>query len=362
MIRPNKQLRNTFKSIIFSTTTTNFLAQSIAFNLRYRHIDKKLFKKTLSNEVIKNYRKKWNRFGYPVELKTLLLSYNLSGVVDLNIVPENIFAAVIEPQINYYKDKQLSLISTKNFYEKWFNDPQVFPMSYLHKIDNIFYDQNLERIEDLEAYFRNNLINYPVICKPSLGTAGGEGVKSINTLEELKASLDTYNHLVVQEKIKQNGYLNTINPGINSIRTCLYRDLSGKFKVLNNSIRFGINGSLDNETAGGIVCNIKNDGRLNRYAVSKYCDTYTEHPNSKVIFDDIKIPKYDNLMMAATKIADQIPLCNLVSLDMCLDSNNNWRCIEINLDNQTIRFSQYAGKGFFGDFTDEVIDRVLRGL
>lgn len=359
MLKPNKKMKNTLKTIVFSTTPSNFLTQSIAFNLRYRHIDRKLFKKTLSNKVINSYRKKWACFGYPVEIKTFLLSYNLSGIIDLNIVPENIFAAVIEPHINYYKDKQLSLISTKNFYEKWFGNKDTFPQSYFHKIDGIFFDSNLNIINDFDSYINDISLNYPLICKPSLGTGGGEGVRLIYSLKELKESLSSYRNLVIQERISQNAYLDKINPGINSIRTCLYRDLDGDFKVLNNSIRFGVDGSLDNASAGGIVCNIKEDGYLNSYAVSKYCDVYTEHPNSKAVFADIKIPNYDDLTVVATKIANQIPLCNLVSLDMCLDINNNWRCIEVNLDNQTIRFSQYAGKGFFGKYTDEVIMRVL---
>lgn len=362
MLKPNKKMKESLKSIIFSTTPSSFLAQTIAFKLRYRHIDKKLFRENLSKEIIDRYKQRWQRLGYPVEIKTFLLSYNLSGVIDLNIVPENIFAAVIEPHINYYKDKQLTLLSTKNFYEKWFSESQVFPISYLHKIDNIFYDSNLQRIENIDSYLKDNVFDYPLISKPSLGTAGGEGVKTINSLQELKDSLSIYNNLVIQEQIKQNSYLNIINPSINSIRTCLYRDTNGGFKVLNNSIRFGVNGSLDNETAGGIVCNIKEDGYLNSYAVSKYCEMYTKHPNSNVTFSEVKIPNYNDLNKTAIKIASQIPLCNLVSLDMCLDNNNNWRCIEVNLDNQTIRFSQYAGKGFFGDFTDEVIDRVLKSM
>lgn len=359
MLESQKELRKKLKPIVFSTTPTSFLVQSIGFSLRYRNVNKKLFKKNLSKEVIRSYKEKWQIFGYPVEIKTLLLSYNLSGVVDLNIVPENIFAAIIEPHINYYKDKQLTLLSTKNFYEKWFSEPQVFPKSYLHKIDNIFYDPNLQRIEDIDSYLNDNVFEYPLISKPSLGTAGGEGVTTINSLQELKDSLSIYNNLVIQEKIKQNSYLNTINPSINSIRTCLYRDSDGGFRVLNNSIRFGVDGSLDNETAGGIVCNIKEDGYLNNYAVSKYCEVYQKHPNSNVIFSEVKIPNYDDLNKAAIKIANQIPLCNLVSLDMCIDNNNQWRCIEVNLNNQTIRFSQYAGRGFFGKYTDEVIMRVL---
>lgn len=357
--RLNSKTKNSIKSIAFSTTQSNFLVQSIAFKLRYRKINKRLFKKGLSADILDNYREKWQQLGYPVETKTLLLSYNLSGRVDLNIIPENIFAAVIEPSINYYKDKQLSLLSTKNFYEKWFNNSGVFPKSYLHKIDGIFYDPELNRIDDIDFYLVNYNFEYPLICKPSLGTAGGEGVKTIESLDELIHSLESYKHLVIQEKIKQNSYLSSINPGVNSIRTCLYRDLSGNFNVINNSVRFGINGSLDNETAGGIVCNIHDEGQLNEYAVSKYCNIYYNHPNTGITFSDIKIPNYDELIKISVELANQIPLANIVSLDMCLDENNNWKCIEVNLDNQTIRFSQYAGKGFFGDFTNEVIQCVL---
>lgn len=200
------------------------------------------------------------------------------------------------------------------------------------------------------------VFKYLSTCKLSIGIAGGIGIKAINNLKEV---LSTYENLACQEKIIQSKLIDRINPGINSIRTCLYRTRSGKFKVLNNSIRFGVAGSLDNETAGGLVCNIGNNGYLNTYAVKKYCEKHKIHPDSKVSFSDIVIPFYDNLFQVAEMIANQIPLCNLVSLDMCLDINNNWRCIEINLAEQTIRFAQYAGVGFFGDYTDEVIKGVL---
>jgi len=116
---------------------------------------------------------------------------------------------------------------------------------------------------------------------------------------------------------------------------------------------------LDNETGGGIVCNIDENGVLNKYAVNKYCNKYLMHPNSGVIFEGIKIPFFNQLIELSEKIANEIPLCNLVSLDMCLDAENKWRCIEVNLEGQTIRFSQYAGKSFFGKYTDEVLERVL---
>lgn len=359
MLSLNYNSKKIIKTLVNTTTPSRFIAHSILWDIRYKKVKKELFKKTVSDDIINKYKKKWGVFGYPVEIKTFLLCYNLSGKIDFNIVPENIYSALIEPSLNPYKDNELSFLATKNIYEKWFVETKVFPKNYLNKIDNLYYDSQLKIIKDIDSYIDTYDFKYPIICKPSIGTAGGEGVITINTPKELKNSLDTHSNLVYEEKILQNTYINVINPGVSSIRTCVYRNMNGDFEVLNNSIRFGINGSLDNETAGGVICNIHDKGQLNKYAISKYCDKYEKHPNSGVEFSKVTIPFYADLIEISKQVAEQIPLCNLVSLDMCLDVDDNWRCIEVNLNNQATRLSQYAGKGFFGEFTDEVIKRVL---
>lgn len=336
-----------------------FISQTLAFRKRYKKINKDLFKKNLGSEHIQKYIEKWSVFGFKVEVDTFILCYNLSGIIDYNIVPENLFAAVIEPKLNKYKNKQLSFIAIKNIYSKWFEGEDIFPKIYLNKIDGIYYDGYLKAIDDLDNYLNNVEINFPIICKPSLGTAGGQGVKTLKNLEDMKNNLDFYDNLVFQEKIVQHDSLQKIHTGINSIRTCLYRTKSGKFKVINNSIRFGVNGGIDNLTAGGMACNIHDNGKLNSYAVKKYCEKFFNHPNSNVRFSEVVIPNYSNLFEVTEYIANQIPLCNLVSLDMCLDINGRWRCLEINLTSQTIRFAQYAGKGFFADYTDDIIKDLV---
>lgn len=350
-----KNIRNTISDF---EKARKFKNSTKAFKKRYKKIEPSLLKNSLDKKTIDLYKNKWSAFGKVVELDTLLLCYNLSGKLDLDVVPENIFSAIIEPALNCYKERELSFISVKNIYEKWFEGKDIFPKSYFHKINDVYYDSQFGIIEDLTSFINDTNFIYPLICKPSMGTSGGVGVRAIKSLEELASSLDSYDNLVYQEKIKQNKQIEKINPSINSIRTCLLRTKSGKFKVINNSIRFGVNGSLDNETAGGIVCNIDENGKLNDYAVSKYCEKYKFHPNSKVVFANTTIPLYDGLIEVAENTANQIPLCNLVSLDMCLDDNNKWRCIEVNLNSQTIRFRQYSGFGFFGKYTDEVIEKV----
>lgn len=347
-------MNNTLKNIVdFLKFRYYYFDRTITFKNRYKNIDKELFVNSLDKDILKKYKEKWSVFGLKVECNTFILCYNLSGKIDYNIIPENIFAAVIEPRINPYKE--LLFFDVKNIYEKWFNQKNIFPKSYFHKIDNIYYDSNMELIMDIDAFLKNSNITFPIIIKPSKDTQGGKGVEKVNEFPGLLYRMKKDRNLVFQELIVQNEYLNSINPGINSIRTCLYRTETNGFKVLNNSMRFGINGGLDNLSGNGIVCNINEDGTLNHYAVNRYGIKHFEHPNSKVLFKDIIIPHYDNLNKKAIIIANQIPLCKLISLDMCLDENNNWRCIEINTSGQTIRFAQYAGKGFFGKYTDEII-------
>lgn len=350
------------KNIFYIMSKYKYYSKTRAFKNRYKNINEALFDNNLDEDIIYKYKERWKVFGVKVEIDTFLLCYNISGKVDYNIIPENIFAFIIEPSLNKYKNKELSFIAVKNFYEKWFNKTDVFPKSFFHKVDNVYYDNKLNVIEDIEFFLDNEDFKYPMICKPSMGAAGGIGVKLIYSLNEIKQSLDTYDNLVYQEKILQNKSIDQVNPGMSTIRTCLYRTKNGSFEVINNSIRFGVDGSLDNLKNGGVACYIGEQGRLNNFAVKMYCDKHLVHPNSKVEFSSIVIPFYKDLYEVTEAIANQIPLCNLVSLDMCLDVNNNWRCIEINLNAQTIRFAQYAGVGFFGKYTDEVINRVLNEM
>ncbi|WP_180002633.1 MULTISPECIES: sugar-transfer associated ATP-grasp domain-containing protein [Acinetobacter] len=351
---------NFLKEILFFVEKKYlFYVHTKAFQERYMKVNQELFVNKLSKKDIDAYIRKWSCFGVKVEINTFLLCYNLSGKLDYNIVPENIFASFIEPSLNKYALKESSFLAIKNIYEKWFKVSEFFPKSYFHKIDNIYYDRDFNIITNIDNFIDQLDIVFPIVCKPSLGTAGGDGVYFLKSKADIRQALNRYSHLVFQEKIYQNSYIDKIHSGISSIRSCLYRDDTGKFKILNNSIRFGINGGLDNVSAGGLSCKIDSNGRLNSYAISKYCEKYSFHPNSNIYFSDIVIPCYSDLLKSVEKISNEIPLCNLISLDMCLDINNNWRCLEINLYNQTIRFAQYAGEGFFNEYTDDLIKRVV---
>lgn len=309
---------------------------------------------TLSEK--KYYLNYWKAISPHISLKTVEISKSLSGKFDKHIVPEEIFPLYIEPHLN--SDMNIGFLENKSFYNKWF-DYGIFPQDYFHKIDGHYYDSNLEQIQDINEFINEYIkeSNFPLIVKPNKDSYGGANINSVNNKEELIYILSQHSDLVIQEKLEQSELLNKFNPeSINSVRVCLYRDRTGKFNVINTSLRMGKDGSLDNETAGGIVCNIKSSGYMNEYAVDKYALKYFTHPNSGVAFKNKLFPMYQELLDASIDIANHVLSARLVSLDMALDSSNKWRCIEINLKGQTIRFAQYAGEPFFGDFTDEIIE------
>jgi hypothetical protein len=118
----------------------------------------------------------------------------------------------------------------------------------------------------------------------------------------------------------------------------------------------GRGGSLDNETAGGIVCFLAPDGRLNSYAVDKHAGRFDEHPDSGVRFAEGAIPNCATLWDRARGLGSRLPYMRLAGWDFYLDRTDEWRCLEVNLAWHTIRFAQYAGHPFFGSFTEEVRD------
>src|SRR5690606_22602192 len=144
--------------------------------------------------------------------------------------------------------------------------------------------------KNIDIFIDDFDIHYPIVLKPSVDSFGGKDIYFIKNKEELKITHRNFTNLVVQEKIEQSKLMSKFNPdSINTIRVCLLK-VDGDFQVINASLRMGKDGSLDNETAGGIVCNIFTDGKLNSYAVDKQCRKFKEHPNTHIVFDEEFLP------------------------------------------------------------------------
>lgn len=350
------KLKKIFKKLLFYKT---IVSVKLSFKKRHSAIENNgEYKKIeLTPEEVKEYKDYWSVISKNVNLKTAEICKSFSGKFDKRIIPEEFFPLYLEPKLNSLSN--ISFLENKSIYNKWFGKG-IFPNCYFHKINGNYYDSQLNKIDDIIAYIEALDINFPIVYKPNVDSYGGKDVYFLNSKNEIIDKNKEFINVVVQEKLVQHHSLNKIySESINTIRVCLLRrPFNNEIVVLNASLRMGKDGSLDNETAGGIVCNIDNNGFLNTYAINKLGQRFFKHPNSNVQFENIIIENYLALIQTSINIAEKLVFANLISLDMCLDNSGNWRCIEINLGGQTIRFSQYAGRPFLGEYTDEIIKYI----
>jgi len=311
-------------------------------------------------EVEAAHRALWSPFGTRFTLDTLRIGYGASGRADPRLVPEEIFAADIDRILNPHE--WAGFFSHKSLYARLFpNLP--FPECFLHCLGGDYFDRDLQPIGSEAVARIIDGLTYPVVLKPNTDSSGGAGITFPKSPDELRRDAADKQNFLVQPLIEQHPFLAAFNThGLNTLRVYTYRSvLTHEVHVLNAALRMGKDGSLDNETAGGIVCYIHPDGRLNDYAVDKYGVPFSEHPNTRIRFDGaLVVPRFAEMQALCAKMATYIPHMHLLGWDMILTADNEWKCIEVNLSGHTIRFAQYAGQPFFGEFTQEVIDYCLK--
>ena len=112
-------------------------------------------------------------------------------------------------------------------------------------------------------------------------------------------------------------------------------------------MRFGTGKSyVDNWSAGGIAVGIDhNKGRLKEIAYDKFGKQYTEHPVSKIEFNNYKIPQWDQVIQTAQKVQKAFFFYKLIGMDIAL-SKNGPVLIEVNANSDIIFQEQTSGPLF----------------
>lgn len=290
-------------------------------------------------------------------MATLRVCSSISGVANPKYIPEEIFVSDIEPTLNH--TKTVEYLTYKSFYNHWFPG-NIFPEDYFHNVDGEWLDSDLNPVDFSDIEFISGKLNYPVVVKPNRDSYGGQNVYFPRNKDELATLIRNKKNFLVQERIRQGSFYEQFNKsGINTLRVNIYRSVKdNNLHIVNVVLRMGVGGSLDNETAGGIVTMIRQDGAMNGFAVDKYGKKYIEHPDTGARFTQ-EIPDFEGLKETALKIAGKIFYAGVVCLDLCYDSERRWRMIEVNINGGTIRFAQYHGSLFFGEFTDEVYEYCI---
>lgn len=264
---------------------------------------------------------------------------------------------------DWFNDTESSLLlDDKNFYDLYFPDI-LQPKTIVRIIDGRLLDSQFSPI-DLDSAVAKCQEMCSIISKPAVDSSCGSGIKIWHTVDgkqPLVNILTQKGSHVIQEVIKQHPNISKLHENsINTIRivTCY---LDGEMQVLSSVIRMGANGSMvDNTTAGGLFCGIKDDGHLKKYGYTKMGVAVTEHPQGAV-FADCVIPNFDKCKELVCRMAYRfIRTSKLVSWDLAINEDGEPVLIEVNLCYGGTNIHQIANGPIFGDKTKYIVSEVFK--
>lgn len=268
---------------------------------------------------------KFKRKNKLIRAKECILQYFADGCVDENynnygndligadykkyitqrILEKNIFKAVKR----YGNDKYMLLLSNKYLFSlvcSQHNLPQPL-LYYYHNEGNEFIFENISH----KSLFSNGSGLFLKLVKGY----GGFNIKYVSSKEELlKIKNDWENEeYIIQQEVHNIKALKVINPkSLNTIRIVTGYDKI-KYIVLASVLRCGTkeSGKLDNFSSGGMAVGIDNNGYLMKYGYLDNGNFNFFHPVTKIVFEGLEIPFYEEAVevaLKAHKVFNKIPL------------------------------------------------------
>ena len=288
-----------------------------------------------------------------------------TGSFDKNYLPEILYIPKFERYMNY--DKSLAnVLENKNMLYVFADYLEVkMPKRLLACQEGIYTDKDRKIVNFSEAV--DKLLNIgDCFAKPSIGTDSGRGcevfcfnngqdlIKGISCEEALRSLGKNF---TIQERVVCHDSIRKLYGGsVNTFRIMTYRwhDEIVSAPVI---MRIGRGGSyLDNAHAGGMFIAVSSDGRLHERAFTELEDSFTEHPDTKVKFENYKIELLPKIVDTAKKMHYSLPTIGIINWDFTLNEEGNPVLIEANVNCGSIWLFQMAhGKGVFGENTPEIL-------
>ena len=314
----------------------------------------------LSEEQERQALEFWNRYTPLTSAAWISYYYSRTGVFDVRFVPQDIFYAEIDKLLNHpvraygVDDKLLS-------YRIFPKEIQPKPVAVHY--GSVFLNADFEVISRGEA-FRLCEEEKTVVAKPVTDSCGGTGVEVLRLPEDRGrlARVMSFDYPVLfQSKVEQHPDLAVFHPeSVNTVRLLTYLRESGEVVVLSSVLRMGVGDSfVDNHVSGGCSCGISEDGTLHDFGYSNDGYQIKAHPGG-VSFASRRVPHYRALADTAKRLHLYLPQFAMLSWDLSVTPDGRPVMIEMNIGKPSIDFMQQNNGPLFGDYTEEVLERVYR--
>lgn len=288
--------------------------------------------------------------------------FKSKGKLDKRLIPEELWHADIEPHFNNVLLEKA--FQDKNYYEMIVGKNNS-PETIIHCINGQLLDENYAPIDCVKA---SQLINSEkeVICKASMGTGGGRGIRFISEnveTNDVEKIIDVYNgNFLIQKIIKQHPLIESFNKtSVNTMRiiTFLYK---GTVHFIYRELRFGGAGArLDNSAAGGRWVLINKDGLIQNecYIFDKSTtDMYVDKNYVSPIEENTFIPNWNEVIQLLTKTHYKLAHFGIIYWDVSISQSGKPIILEYNLLDSDAYAYQYGVGPFFGDMTDQVLSEI----
>lgn len=275
-----------------------------------------------------------------------------------------LYLPLVARKLNNYR--YTKFFENKGLLDYLCNSGIRFPKTFIRRIDNEYYDMQMQQITKGEAI--NILLDKnELIVKDSVDSAGGKSVKKL-PLKDLSQNeqIEIINKefssrradFVVQECVKQSEAMARFNKSsLNTFRiSTLY--LNGNATVCNIVLRFGKpHMMLDNWGAGGILCGVATDGKLHHTGWDIQLNPFNDF--NGIPFDGTVISELPEILPIIINVhKESFSLCKFIGWDICIDENGRPCVIEVNSSQPGIFGEQLCNGPIFGERTQEVIDYI----
>lgn len=203
-----------------------------------------------------------------------------------------------------------------------------------------------------------------VVCKIPIFACGGHGVTVLDARTEVQAIQELLrgrDEVLVQAVVRQHPDMAVFHAGsVNTLRIISYLRENGEAVNLSTVLRMGAGKSrVDNISSGGCSCGVLPDGTLREVGCSSDNRVISAHPDGPV-FAERRVPSYGRAVSAVLSLHRTLPQFALLAWDIAVDEGGDPVMIEVNLGGASIDFMQIDNGPLFGDYTEEVLERVYR--
>ncbi len=324
----------------------------------------------ISKEQVKTYKHKWNRISpYTDEIYMSNIA-NITGKIDYNVVPSNIYYSIIEPKLNNIP--YAMGLEDKSQLDWMYGDKS--PVIFLRNIHGVFFigdkviePSEIDLLKYLEGYDK-------LVVKQSVESHGGRGLlvfkrkdKGFYTDEGQVLHTDYLvskftSNFVVQEYINQHEFFSKFNKSsLNTMRVMTYKSVvDNEIRILNSTLRIGVPGSyVDNRKFGGYAIGISEDGYLRDFGINNK-GVIAKEFNGIILSQQGKVVGISDIWEAVVQAAKKHYHARVLGFDMSFTNDNKVKIIEVNTWDLGIDNIQQANGALFHRYTDEIINYCER--